>query len=98
MQLHFTGRNIDVTPALKTYAQEKLQRLQHRAENISSINIIFHVEKLEHIAEATLHIDGTDIHAKAESKDMYSAIDLLTDKLLAQITKIKEKHSDHRHT
>lgn len=96
MQLHFTGRNIEVTPALKTHTQEKLQRLQHRYENISSVNVIFHVEKLDHIAEASMHIDGTDIHAKAESKDMYSAIDLLADKLVAQVTKIKEKHTDHR--
>jgi putative sigma-54 modulation protein len=96
MQLHFTGRNIDVTPALKTFAQEKFQRLQHRHENINSVNVILLVEKLDHIAEATLHIDGTDIHAKAESKDMYTAIDLLIDKLLAQVTKIKEKHTDHR--
>lgn len=96
MQLHFTGRNLEVTPALKTFAQEKLQRLQHRYENISSVNVIFLVEKLEHIAEATVHFDGSEIHAKAESKDMYSAIDLLVDKLLAQITKHKEKQSDHR--
>lgn len=96
MQVHFTGRNMDVTPALKNYSQEKLQRLHHRYEKIHSVNVTLTVEKLEHIAEATLHVDGTDIHAKAESKDMYSAIDLLIDKLLAQTTKIKEKHTDHR--
>lgn len=96
MQLHFTGRNIEVTPALKTFVEEKLQRLHHRYEKVHSVNVTLLVEKLEHIAEATLHIDGTDVHAKAESKDMYSAIDLLVDKLMAQVTKIKEKHSDHQ--
>lgn len=95
MQLHFIGHNIDVTSALKNFTQEKLQRLQHRYENINSVNIIFLVEKLHHIAEATVHLPGTEIHAKAESHDMYTAVDLLVDKLLTQVTKYKEKHSDH---
>ena len=41
MQVHYTGRNIDVTPALKTFLEEKLQRLEHRKYNIEKINIIF---------------------------------------------------------
>lgn len=96
MQLHFTGRNLEITPALKSFAEEKLSRLQHRFNNILSVNVILHVEKLSHIAEATVHIDSTDIHAKAVAEDMYAAIDALIDKLLSQVTKHKEKLEDHR--
>lgn len=96
MQLHFTGRNIEVTPALKTFTTEKFQRLERRHSNIHNINIIFQLENVTHIAEATCHLDGIEIHATAKSDDMYSAIDALIDKLMGQITKHKEKTSDHR--
>lgn len=96
MQIHITGHNVDVTPALRTYATEKLERLKKRGDSITTINVIFDVEKVQQIAKATLHISGADIHAHSESADMYSAIDLLIDKLDHQITKHKEKIKDRR--
>lgn len=96
MQLHFTGRNLELTPAIKTHAEEKFQRLERRHANIASVNIILQIENLTHIAEATIAMNGTDIHATAKSTDMYIAIDELVDKLISQITKHKEKISGHR--
>ncbi|MDR3477594.1 MAG: ribosome-associated translation inhibitor RaiA [Gammaproteobacteria bacterium] len=93
MQISFTGRNIEVTPALKSFTEEKMDRLQNR--HVSKMHVTFHVENLTHIAEATAHVNGTELHASAKSEDMYSAIDLLADKLLGQINKHKEKDSDH---
>jgi putative sigma-54 modulation protein len=95
MELHFTGRNIDVTPALKSFTTEKLQSLEKRTHNITHIYVAFHVEHLTHIAEATVHMSGTEIHATAKDTDMYKAIGILADKLLAQVTKQKEKSTDH---
>lgn len=95
MQLHFTGRNIEVTPALKTFTTDKFQRLERRYADIDTIKITFQVENVTHIAEATLHLDGTEIHASAKDNDMYAAIDSLVDKLMGQITKHKEKKSGH---
>jgi putative sigma-54 modulation protein len=95
MQLHFTGRNVEVTPALKTFTTEKLERLKKRAANITNINVTFHIENVTHIAEANLHVDGIELHASANGSDMYSAIDMLVDKLLTQLTKHKEKTDHH---
>ena len=91
MQLHFVGKNIDVTPALKDYTAEKIKPLEKRYNHISNVNIVFHIENLTHIAEGTVHISGTEIHATAESDDMYASIDAMAEKLLGQITKHKEK-------
>lgn len=93
MQISFTGRNIDVTDALKTFTEEKMDRLRNR--NISKIHVTFHVENVTHIAEANVHLNGTDLHASAKADDMYSAIDMLADKLVGQINKHKEKDSNH---
>jgi putative sigma-54 modulation protein len=95
MELHFTGRHIEVTPALKTFTADKFKPLEKRAHNITHIYVVFHVDNLTHTAEATVHISGTEIHATAKDADMYKAIGLLADKLLTQITKQKEKSTSH---
>lgn len=96
MQIHYSGRNIEVTPALKAFTQEKLQRLEHRQNGITQVNIIFQIENITHIVEANLHMAGIELNATAKAKDMYAAIDELVDKLLVQLTKHKEKQKEHR--
>lgn len=96
MQLHFTGRNIEITAALKTFTEEKFQKLDRRHANLGNIHVVFHIDHLTHQAEATVSMNGAEIHASAKADDMYAAIDELVDKLVAQITKHKEKISDHR--
>lgn len=95
MQLHLTGRNLDITTALKTFTEEKFQKLERHTNNITNINIVLHLEHLTHMAEATLLLSGTEINAHAKSEDMYNAIDELVNKLITQITKHKEKMSNH---
>jgi putative sigma-54 modulation protein len=94
MEIHFTGRNVEVTDALKTFTTEKMAKLTQRG-NVETLHITFEVKKTTQIAEATLHLNRTDIHASAAADDMYAAIDLLVDKLIEQLTKHKEKVSDH---
>lgn len=95
MQVHYTGRNIDVTDAIKKHTQEKMQRLEHRHYNIEKINFIFQIENITHTAEANLFMDGIEINATAQAKDMYTAIDELIDKLVNQVTKHKTKQTEH---
>lgn len=97
MQINFTGKNIEITPALKTFATEKLQHIEKRYNRITQLNVVLHLENVTHIAEATLHMNGAEIHATGKSDDMYKAIEVLTDKLVDQVTKHKEKMIDsHR--
>ncbi len=95
MQINFTGHNLEVTQELKDSTIEKFQRIKLRNDNIHSVHVTFHIENITHIAEANIHVDKTEIHAKAESKDMYTSINLLVDKLVAQLTKHKEKLTNH---
>jgi putative sigma-54 modulation protein len=95
MQINFTGHHVDVTPAIRNYTTEKFERLKPLGDKITSVNVIFDVEKIMQIAKATLHVSGAEIHARSESEDLYSAIDLLVDKLKQQMTKHKEKQKDH---
>ncbi len=96
MNINLTGDSVEITDALRKFTTEKFARLQRHYDRIISANIIFNVEKLIQKAEATLHVPGEPIHACSEANDLYSAIDLLVDKLDKQIKKHKEKNQDHR--
>ena len=97
MQLNISGHHVELTEALKNYVTEKFQRLERHFDQISNTNVILQVEKLRQIAEATVNISGGELHAKAETEDMYAAIDALVDKLDRQILKHKEKHVSRMH-
>lgn len=96
MQINFTGHNVDITPALRAFAEEKFSKLERHFDKITSISVVLDVEKLRQIAEATIFVSKAEIHASSESDDMYAAIDLLIDKLNRQLIKHKEKMKDHR--
>ncbi len=91
MQINFTGHRMEVTPALRTFTEEKFDKLERHFDKITAINVIFDVEKLRQIAEATILVAKGEVHASSESEDMYTAIDILVDKLDRQLIKHKEK-------
>lgn len=96
MQLMLTGHHVEVTPALKSYVEKKLDRIVRHFDHVIDVHCVLTVEKLRHKAEATLAVSGAKIHADAVDGDMYAAIDALTDKLDRRVKKHKEKLTDHR--
>ncbi len=95
MQLTITGHHIDVTPALRNKVESKLAKLERHFDNLTDIHCVLTVEKLQHKAEATVNMSGGTVHADAIELDMYAAVDSLVDKLSRQVTKHKEKLTDH---
>lgn len=96
MQINLTGHKMEITPALRDFTQEKFNKLERHFDKITAINVVFDVEKLRQIAEATILIAKGELHASAEAEDMYSAVDSLVDKLDRQLIKFKEKSRNHR--
>ena len=95
MQINITGHHVDLTDSLQTYVESKFEKLERHFDNVTNVHVILSVEKLRQKAEATIHISGADLYADSEEEDMYTAIDLLVDKLDRQIKKHKEKLTDH---
>jgi putative sigma-54 modulation protein len=91
--MHFSvkGRNLEITPAIRAYAQEKLNRLTRYLENIVSMHVVLSLAKHRQIAEVTLHVRDLTIRAEEESDDLYSSIDLVAEKLERQILRYKER-------
>ena len=80
---------------MREYIQTKLARVSNHFDHMIDVKVTLTVEKLAQKVEATIHVPGADLHAEASDSDMYSAIDLLADKLDRQVLKHKEKHADH---
>jgi putative sigma-54 modulation protein len=96
MQPSITGHHVEITAALRRYVQEKFTRLERHFDYITDAHVILSVEKQRQRAEATVHVTRGRLFADARHTDMYAAIDGMFDKLDRQITKHKEKLSDHR--
>lgn len=95
MQININGHHIDLTDSMQDYVHSKFDKLERFFDHISNVQVILRVEKLQQIAEATLHVSQGEIHATAENENMYAAIDTLVDKLVRQLNKHKEKLSSH---
>jgi putative sigma-54 modulation protein len=96
MNLNVSGHHLEVTPAIRTYVQSKLERIARHFDHVIDAHVILTVDKLRQKAEATLHVRGKDLHCESEEQDLYAAIDLLADKLDRQVLRYKDKVNDKR--
>jgi len=95
MNLQVSGHHLEITPALRDYVTEKLERVTRHFDHVIDVNAILSVEKLKQKAEVTVHLSGKDIYVESVDEDLYAAIDVLADKLDRQIQKYKQKLQDH---
>jgi putative sigma-54 modulation protein len=93
-QINVTFRHVDPSQALKDYVVEKLGKVQKVVEKSFDANVTLSVEKYRHIAEVFLTAPGITIKAFESTEDLYSAIDLVCDKVERQLKKYREKQKD----
>jgi putative sigma-54 modulation protein len=98
MQTSVTFKNLDPSEHLKAYVGDKLDRFDKFLDNPAEANVVLAVEKFRHIAEINIAGDKLNIIGKEETNDMYSAIDMVLDKLEKQIKKNKQKIRERRST
>ena len=91
MQLTIQGIGIKITDALNDFVNDKFKKLDRKADLVNSITVTLTVDKLAQIAKADIDVKGNNLHAEAQSEDMYAAIDALLDKVDRLIVKNKEK-------
>ena len=91
MSVNVKGRNIDVTPALKEYVEKKITKVTKQFKTVGDISAVLKVEKGNHIVEITVPASGILLRAQETTKDMYSSIDLVVEKIERQIHKYKTR-------
>jgi putative sigma-54 modulation protein len=102
MRLAVNGRNIEITPAIKAYVEEKICKVVNYYDQIIDLEVTLSVIKnpsvsINHVAEVSCNISGARIHVKENAESMYASIDLLADKLNRQVLKHKDKSVKGKH-
>ena len=94
MKYNIRGDKLEVTSAIENYVENKLDRLNKYFQNDKVVaNVLLKVRGREQIIEVTIPADKYILRGEVGNDDLYSAIDLVTDKLERQIRKNKTRLS-----
>ena len=91
MKYIMTGRNVEVSEAMKEYAEKRLARIEKFFNEDTEANVTFSVQKKRHILGVTIYFEGNTYRAEATNDDLYMSIDKSVDLLEGQIRKTKTK-------
>ena len=94
--MHFiiTGKNIDVTPGLKSAVEDKIGKLEKYFTPDTEVHVTLSVEKDRHKIEVTIPVKGNIIRSEQVSNDMYVSVDLVEEIIEKQMKKYKNKIID----
>ena len=100
MKIIISGKQLKVTDAIRKYAEEKINKISKYSDAITEVDVVLAVEDTKsegqvHKADGLVFASGTKIKIEAENKDLYAAIDELSDRLERQVRKYKEKQKDY---
>lgn len=96
MQVTTTFRHMEPSDSLKSYAEEKLERVKKYIDEPIVAQVFLTVEKIRHSAEVTITAKGITIKAAEETNDMYAAVDAVVDKIERQLRRYKERIKAHK--
>ncbi|TMM08963.1 MAG: ribosome-associated translation inhibitor RaiA [Actinobacteria bacterium] len=101
MELHVKGKNLEVSDAIRSYAERKLGKLDKQLSKLARVEVELAVEKnpsiaANQIAEATVWLKGHTLRARESTQDMKASIDELTEKLLRQVKDERDRKAAKR--
>jgi len=98
MNFEYTGRHIDVTPALRTHVEQHFDRIDHLFNgNATSAHVIIEVERGRHRSEIIVQWRNETLTAATSVADMYTSLSQTIDKIEKQALRIKNKVIDKSH-
>ena len=96
MKIIMTGKGLDLTDGIKTYVEDKLEKLNKYFTDNTTANVTCKTEKNDQIIEVTIPVKGNVIRVKSATEDMYKSIDQAVDVLDRQIRKYRTKIRDNK--
>lgn len=97
MKITIVGKNIDITPGLRSAVEDKLGKLQKYFTADTPVHVTLSVEKDRQKIEVTIPVKGNIIRSEQVSSDMYVSIDLVEEIIERQLKKYKNKLADSKH-
>jgi putative sigma-54 modulation protein len=96
MKFVIIGRNIEVTPGLKSSVEDKIGKLSKYFTPETEVHVALSVEKNLQKIEVTIPVKGTIIRSEQSSSDMYVSIDLVEEIIERQLKKYRNKIVDRK--
>jgi len=97
MKFEYTGRHVEVTPALRKHVEEQFRKLDHIFDDTTaSAHVIIEVEKNRQIGEILVYWRDHTLTASDTNADMYSALTRAVTKIEKQALKLKKKIIDRK--
>lgn len=96
MKFVIVGKNIEVTPGLKSAVEDKIGKLERYFTPETEIHVTLSVEKERQKIEVTIPVKGSIIRSEQVSNDMYVSIDLVEEIIERQLKKYKNKLVDQK--
>ncbi len=102
MEVSIFARNMEVTPRLREYVEQKVEKLDRYLPSIDEARIDLTVENTRsaahrQVAQLTVRARGTILRAEERTQDMFASIDAVLDKMYRQIARYKGKRRDRLH-
>lgn len=97
MKIIISGKNIEITEALRERAMQKISKLEKFFNAETEAKVTMSVEKNRHIVEVTIPFNGVVLRAEKSNGDMYASLDKVVDILMGQVRKNKTKLSKNMH-
>ena len=102
MKILIHGKNLELSGALKEYTEAKIEKATHHYKDIvKEADIHLSIEKNPRVsfqtAEVTIFANGTVIRAEEKTENLYSSIDLVSNKLCRKLRKYKERNNKTIH-
>ena len=91
MNLTVTGRNFEITDAIKKFLKKRIAKIGDRLSDNANIHFSFYVDKNRHMAEAIVKQKGLTTRAKDETRDLYLTVDNVLGKVEKQLRKHKSR-------
>ncbi len=99
MNIEFTGRHMDFTPALKSHVKEHFEKIEHLFDGRPpKVHVIIEVERGKHRSEVVLNWRNEVLTAETKIDDMYQSLSQTIGKIEKQARKLKDKVIDRSHT
>lgn len=98
MNVSITGRKIKITPEIRNYIEKKMKKLDNYFNHIVDFRIIVNKEKHSYMIEVNINVKKRIIHVFTKSEDVFSAIDILFDKVDIKMRRYHDKLVHRRYS
>jgi putative sigma-54 modulation protein len=96
MVVHFTSRQMELTPEIRAYCEKRLKALEKLMGSVIEVDLILSVEKYRHKVEIHVKAKGAGLVMVEETHEMMNSLNLAFENLEKKVKKEREKFREKK--